>query len=43
MEMLLVSVTAIVADEEELDVDGSSVAVGVADGGDALADGGFDA
>ena len=31
------------ADEEELDFDGAAVAVGVADGGDAVADGGGDA
>jgi hypothetical protein len=30
-------------DPEELDLDRSAVAVGVADGGDAFSDGGFDA
>ncbi len=34
---------AVVADEEEFDFDGAAVAVGVADGGDAVADGGVDA
>ena len=34
---------AIFADAEELDLDGATVAIGVADGGDAVADGGVDA
>jgi hypothetical protein len=43
LEDAVVELALEVADEEELDLDGTAVAVGVVNDGDALADGGIDA